>query len=271
MAADNVTKDSFEQHRPLLFSIAYRMLGSVMEAEDMVQETYLRYHAVDPASINFPKSFLATVVTRLCLNQLDRAREKREEYIGPWLPEPVSTAGDPAWVAPSGKDADYESISIAFLVLLEKLNPEERAVFLLREVFQYPYGEIAEMVQKSEEACRQIFHRAKVQLAANRPRFRPNKETHQKIFRTFLSAIRDGDLEKLKGLLVKDASLVGGWRRAHQGCSHAAHSRRRGRGAILDGLHSLCSTRPYSKYRRDQQTARHRAAQSGPSLHCCDA
>lgn len=146
-------------------------------------------------------------MTRLCLNQLDRAREKREEYIGPWLPEPVSTAGDPAWVAPSGKDADYESISIAFLVLLEKLNPEERAVFLLREVFQYPYGEIAEMVQKSEEACRQIFHRAKVQLAANRPRFRPNKETHQKIFRTFLSAIRDGDLEKLKGLLVKDASL----------------------------------------------------------------
>lgn len=199
--------DSFEEYRPLLFSIAYRMLGSVMEAEDMVQEAYLRFQAVDPDSIRFPKSFLATVVTRLCLNHLDRAREKREEYIGPWLPEPVPTAGDPAWVAPSGQPVEYESISMAFLVLLEKLNPEERAVFLLREVFQYPYPEIAEMIQKSEEACRQIFHRAKVQLSANRPRFHSNPRTYEKIFTAFLQAIREGDLDKLKGLLVKDASL----------------------------------------------------------------
>lgn len=127
--------DTFEQHRPLLFSIAYRMLGSAMEAEDMVQEAYLRYQAVDPATIQFPKSFLATVVTRLCLNHLARAREKREEYIGPWLPEPVSTAGDPAWMAPGGKAVEYESISMAFLVLLERLNPEERAVFLCGKFF----------------------------------------------------------------------------------------------------------------------------------------
>jgi RNA polymerase sigma-70 factor (ECF subfamily) len=199
--------DTFEQYRPLLFSIAYRMLGSVMEAEDILQEAYLRYQAVDTGTIQFPKSFLATVVTRLCLNHLDRARETREEYIGPWLPEPVLTEGDPEWVAPSGKMVEYESISMAFLVLLEKLNPEERAVFLLREVFQYPYPEIAGMIQKSEEACRQLFHRAKVQLAANRPRFHSNPRVHQKIFSAFLQAIQEGDLARLKGLLVEDASL----------------------------------------------------------------
>jgi RNA polymerase sigma-70 factor (ECF subfamily) len=199
--------DIFEQYRPLLFSIAYRMLGSAMEAEDAVQEAYLRWQAVDPQEIREPRNFLATVVTRLCLNQLDRAREKREEYIGPWLPEPVPTEGDPAWVAPDGKRVEYESISMAFLVLLEKLNPEERAVFLLREVFQYPYPEIAGMIEKSEDVCRQIFHRAKVQLAANRPRFTASPQVHQRVFAAFLQAIQNGDLDRLKGLLVTDASL----------------------------------------------------------------
>ncbi|MEZ4621953.1 MAG: sigma-70 family RNA polymerase sigma factor [Caldilineaceae bacterium] len=147
---------TFEEHRSLLFSIAYRMLGSVMEAEDVVQESYLRYMATESDEIQFPKAFLSTIVTRLALDQLKSARYKREEYIGPWLPEPVLTAD-----APDELLARHESISMAFLLLLETLSPVERAAFLLREVFDYEYGAIAEMIGKSEVNCRQIYSRAK--------------------------------------------------------------------------------------------------------------
>src|SRR5258707_54765 len=163
----------FETYRPLMFSIAYRMLGSAMEAEDILQEAFLRYQTVPPETIRSPRAFLSTVVTRLCLNQLDSARAKREAYIGPWLPEPMLTEGEteqplntpPA--SPAQQAELHESLSLAFLALLEQLTPAERAVFLLREVFDYDYGEIAEILEKDEAACRQIFSRAKKHIAEN--------------------------------------------------------------------------------------------------------
>ena len=161
--------DEFEKYRPLMFSIAYRMLGSVTEAEDMLQNAYLRYRQTPAGSIASPKAFLSTVVTRLCLNQLQAARVQRESYLGPWLPEPLLTEDDPA--SPISQAEKLESISMAFLVLLERLTPVERAVFLLREVFDYSYPEIAEIVGKEEASCRQILSRAKKFIAGSRPRF----------------------------------------------------------------------------------------------------
>ncbi|MGC4015253.1 MAG: sigma-70 family RNA polymerase sigma factor [Luteolibacter sp.] len=148
----NENDNTFESDRPLLFSIAYRMLGSAMDAEDIVQEAFLRYQSA--ANIEMPKAFLTSVVTRLCLDQLKSARAQRESYIGPWLPEPLITSASLLY-------NEYEFISLAFLVLLESLTPVERAVFLLREVFDYDYRDIADIVDKEEAACRQSFHRAK--------------------------------------------------------------------------------------------------------------
>ena len=144
MTTHNDTTDPFEQHRSRLFGIAYRMLGSAMEAEDMVQETFLRWRQSDLAAIRSPKAFLNTVVTRLCLDHLKSAKVQRETYIGPWLPEPVITSNAPEW-NPAGRYEQEDSISLAFLTLLENLTPLERAVFLLRAVFDYEYPEVAEM------------------------------------------------------------------------------------------------------------------------------
>ncbi|MDX1522302.1 MAG: RNA polymerase sigma-70 factor [Anaerolineae bacterium] len=193
---------TFEAHRPLLFSIAYRMLGSVMEAEDMVQETYLRYVSTPINTIESPKAFLSTIITRLCLDHLKSAKVRREEYIGPWLPEPLRTGN--AAATPIEK---YEMISMAALVLLENLSPLERAVFLLREVFDYSYTEIAQIVEKSEENCRQSYHRAKQHLRQNRPRFKTSAAVQQKLVKRFLQAIQTGDVDSLKSLLANDVTL----------------------------------------------------------------
>lgn len=198
--------ESFETYRPLLFSIAYRMLGSAMAGEDMVQETYLRYQAQPRESIRSLKAFLTTVVTRLCLNELERAHVQRETYLGPWLPEPVLTA-DGASSEPSAGAAMHETISLAFLVLLESLTPVERAVFLLREVFDYPYAEIAEIVGKEETACRQIFSRAKKHIAAHRPRFKPTPEQHREALARFVQAVGVGDLDGLTRMLSADVTM----------------------------------------------------------------
>lgn len=198
--------DTFESYRPLMFSIAYRMLGSAMEAEDIVQEAYLRYRATPPETIRSPQAFLSTVVTRLCLNQLQSARAKREDYVGPWLPEPILTA-DSTLLSPATQVSAYESISMAFLVLLEKLTPVERAVFLLREVFDYEYAEIAEIVEREEAACRQLFSRAKKHIAENRPRFKTSPESHRQILERFLQAVGAGDLDGLTHLLAEDVTV----------------------------------------------------------------
>jgi RNA polymerase sigma-70 factor, ECF subfamily len=204
MHADDVTQ--FEVYRPHMFSIAYRMLGSATEAEDIVQEAYLRYQAMPPEQIVSPKAFLSTVVTRLCLNQLQSARAQRESYIGPWLPEPVLTGADERF-APAQRAELHESLSLAFLVLLEQLTPVERAVFLLREVFDYDYAEIAAIVGKSEAACRKVFSRAKKHIADHRPRFKPSPEAHQQILNLFVRAAGSGDLDGLMQLLSDDVEL----------------------------------------------------------------
>ena len=199
--------ESFETYRPYLFAIAYRMLGSAMDAEDMIQETYLRYQTTPPETITSLKAFLTTILTRLCVDQLHLAHRTREQYIGPWLPEPIITddRSDPGDVA--ARVETYESISLAFLVLLEELQPIERAVFLLREVFEYEYAEIATFLDKSEVACRQWFSRAKKHLADGRPRFPPSPETHRQLLNGFLQAVQVGDMTTLMDMLAEDVTL----------------------------------------------------------------
>src|SRR5262252_10442070 len=161
--------DQFQAQRPLLFSVAYRMLGSASDAEDVVQDAWLRYSTAQPAEVRSPKAFLTTVVTRLCLDRLKSARAARETYVGPWLPEPVVTDEQPG---PERSAALAESVTLAFMLLLETLSPEERAVFLLREVFEHDYADIASMLETTGANCRQLFHRAKARIAEKRPRFR---------------------------------------------------------------------------------------------------
>jgi RNA polymerase sigma-70 factor (ECF subfamily) len=192
----------FDRYRPLLFSIAYRMLGSVMEAEDIVQEAFVRWQGASEGEVRSPRAYLSAVVTRLCIDQLRSARVRREEYVGPWLPEPLPEEPDIADTA-----ALNESLSMAFLVLLESLTPTERAVFLLREVFDYDYGEISHLVGKSEANCRQIARRARGYIAAQRPRFERSPEQEERLTESFLEACMDGDMEGLLGLLAEDIIL----------------------------------------------------------------
>jgi RNA polymerase sigma-70 factor (ECF subfamily) len=199
--------ESFEIYRTYLFSIAYRMLGSAMDAEDMVQETYLRYSTTPPETIHSLKAFLTTIITRLCMDQLHLARRKRELYVGPWLPEPILTATTPEAGDPERRVDMEESISLAFLMLLEQLQPFERAVFLLREVFEYDFAEIATMLGKTEAACRRSFSRAKKHLSEHRPRFPPSPPTHRQMLTGFFQATQGGDMTPLMDLLSEQVTL----------------------------------------------------------------
>jgi RNA polymerase sigma-70 factor (ECF subfamily) len=197
--------------RPLVFSIAYRMLGSVAEAEDIAQETLLRAHRElrDGTEIASPKAYMTAIATRLAIDQLRSARVRREAYVGPWLPEPLLTDGgaDPAVdVAADAELAD--DLSLAFLVVLERLTPVERAVFLLREAFDYRFGEIAEVVGKSPDNCRQIAARAR-HVVTERPRFEPSRHAREALATRFLAAAQDGDLNGLVALLADDAVFTG--------------------------------------------------------------
>ena len=193
---------SFEELRPYLFSLAYRMLGSAADAEDVVQEAYLRWQRAE--DVEHPKAYLSKVVTRLCIDHLQSARVRRETYVGPWLPEPLLTDVTPD----AAEEVERaESLSMAFLVMLETLSPVERAVFLLREVFGYEYGEIAEAVGRSEDNCRQIAHRAKQHLEARRPRFTAAKDKQQELLAAFFEACAFGDLDRLTGVLAEDVTL----------------------------------------------------------------
>jgi RNA polymerase sigma-70 factor, ECF subfamily len=206
----------YERLRPLMFSIAYRMLGSVGEAEDVVQEAYLRLHrAVAQAgtTIESPKAFLTTVTTRLALDALRAARARHETYVGVWLPEPLLTGIEPD---PAEHAEMNESLSFAFLVLLRSLSPVERAVFLLREVFDYGYDEIAEIVRKSEENCRQIFARARKRIEAGKPRFDADRTAQQELAVKFFDAASRGDMTSLVNFLAEDAIFYGdGGGKAH--------------------------------------------------------
>ena len=220
---------SFEELRPKAFAIAYRMLGSVSEAEDVVQEAFLRLHAAVKAGerIESPRAYLSTVVTRLGIDQLRSARARRETYVGEWLPEPLLASGEEEDPARHAEVAD--SLSLAFLVLLESLSPEQRAVFLLREVFDYDYREIGAIVDHDEAACRQIFSRARRELARQRRRFRPSAEAHRRMLDTFLGAVSRGDMDGLTALLSDDVVL---WTDGGGKAAGAATRPVRGRGAV---------------------------------------
>ncbi|MEV0407653.1 RNA polymerase sigma-70 factor [Actinoallomurus sp. NPDC050550] len=196
--------EEFEELRPLLFSIAYRILGSVSEAEDAVQETWLRF-SVSPTRPTSVKAFLSAVVTRISINVLRSARVRREEYVGPWFPEPLLT--DP-YQDPARSAELADSVSMAALLLLERLSPLERAVFVLREVFGFDFPEVASAVGRSEAACRQLAVRARRHMATGRPRFEADRRERQRLAERFFDAFRDGDLDGLRELLAADVHLV---------------------------------------------------------------
>jgi RNA polymerase sigma-70 factor (ECF subfamily) len=197
--------EEFQELRPLLFSIAYRILGSVSEAEDAVQETWLRFEA-SPAELRSVKAFLSATVARISIDVLRSARARREEYVGPWLPEPL--LADP-YQDPERSAELADSLSMAALVLLERLSPLERAVFVLREVFDFGFPEVASAVGRSEAACRQLAVRARRHMAAGRPRFQAGRKERKELAARFFDALREGDVAGLQNLLAADVSMVG--------------------------------------------------------------
>jgi RNA polymerase sigma-70 factor (TIGR02957 family) len=200
---DPAPDDPFLTHRGLLFTVAYEMLGSAVDAEDVVQETWLRWARVDQSEVRHPRAYLIRIVTRQALDRLRSVSRRREDYVGEWLPEPLLTAADVA------EDVEFaENVSIAMLTVLETLRPTERAVFVLREVFETPYDEIAEVVGKTPAAVRQIAHRAREHVAARRPRVRVSRAEQDAVVERFLAAVRGGDLQGLLDVLAPDVVLV---------------------------------------------------------------
>jgi RNA polymerase sigma-70 factor, ECF subfamily len=238
-AENSIRLATFDQYRSLLFSIAYRMLGSVADAEDMLQETFIRWQQSGEENVRSPRAFLVTIVSRLCINYLQSARIQREEYVGQWLPEPIVTGpgSDPFTIIKVD-----ESLSMAFLVLLERLTPIERAVFLLREVFEYEYSEVAAVLGQSKANCRQILRRARQHVSAMRPRFATSEHKQSDLFERFLNAVRTGEMEGLVDLLSKDVVLHsdgGGKAIAVPNMVQGADNVARG---ILGGLRKLVPT-----------------------------
>jgi RNA polymerase sigma-70 factor (ECF subfamily) len=202
--ADRGKTETFAELRPYLFSIAYRMLSSVADAEDIVQEAYLRFHRAQ-APIDSPKAYLSAVTTRLCIDQLRSARVRRETYVGEWLPEPLLTDdADPEHVA-----IDADSLSMAFLLVLERLSPVERAVFLLHDVFGYEFGEVAAIVERTPDNCRQIGVRARRHVSEHSPRFETSRAERDELARRFLAAFTEGDVDGLVTVLAADVVMQG--------------------------------------------------------------
>lgn len=198
-----MTEDPFVTHRNLLFTVAYEMLGSAADAEDVVQETWLRWVDVEQAAIHDPRAYLVRMVMRQALNRLRTISRRREAYVGQWLPEPLLTSPDVA------KDVELaESVSIAMLTVLETLGPAERAVFVLREVFDAPYEEIAEALDKTPAAVRKIASRARKHVSARRPRMEVNRSEHRQVVNQFLTAINSGDVQALMDVMAPDVVLI---------------------------------------------------------------
>jgi len=195
----------FEQHRPRLFSLAYRLLGARAEAEDVVQDAWLRWHGSDRAAIQDPEAWLVTATTRLGLDRLRAARTARRHYVGPWLPEPLEIGEEPG---PEQRREQAEQVSLAMLAVLERLGPEERAAFLLKEAFDYDYARIGELLGHSEANCRQLVHRARTRLKAERPRFEVPRARHRELLARFMDASQSGDMDAISALLDSNARLV---------------------------------------------------------------
>jgi RNA polymerase sigma-70 factor (ECF subfamily) len=219
-------EELLQELRPVAFAISYRMLGSVAEAEDVVQEALLRLHeALERGErIESPRAYLATVATRLAIDQLRSARVRRETYVGEWLPEPLVTDSD---VDPARQAELADSLSMAFLVLLESLSPEQRAALLLHDVFDYGYAEIAEIVGKSEDNARQLASRARRHVEEGRPRFEASREQRDELARRFFAAVRQGDVGGLETLLAKDVVLHGDGGGKVPALARALHGSRR--------------------------------------------
>jgi RNA polymerase sigma-70 factor, ECF subfamily len=202
---------TFEPHRRQLLGLAYRMLGSMAEAEDAVQEAYLRWHDVDREAIDEPRAFLTTTTTRICLDVLKSARVRREEYVGPWLPDPII---DTASLAPDAQTELAEDLSVALLLALDRLSPAERAAFLLHDVFDYSFAQVAEALGKNEAACRQLASRARTHVRDRRHTGMPPRAAgtvdpkHTELLTTFINATRTGDLDALTSMLASDAKVV---------------------------------------------------------------
>lgn len=202
----NDSTDTFKRLRPRLQAIAYRMLGSSAEAEEVVQDAWLRWHDADRASVDNSEAWLVSVTTRIAIDRLRAAKIQREHYVGTWLPEPLMSDSP---VSPEALLERADDVSVAFMTLLERLAPEARAAYLLREVFDADYGEVAEALGKTEPACRQIVHRAKTQLQDQRPRYTVARETQLRLLRGFADAAVRGELGALKSMLAEDAQLIG--------------------------------------------------------------
>jgi RNA polymerase sigma-70 factor, ECF subfamily len=203
------TAEAFGELRPLMFSLAYRMLGSVGDAEDVVQEAFLRYHraVTSGPGVESPKAFLATVTTRLSIDQLRSARARREAYLGPWLPEPL--LADPGAPDPAALAEEADSLSMAFLLVLERLTPVERAVFLLHDVFGYGYPEVARIVGKTESNCRQLAARARRHVSDHKPRFEASPERREELAAKFFGALAEGAVGDLAAMLAEDVVVYG--------------------------------------------------------------
>lgn len=195
----------FEHHRPRLFGVAYRMLGSRADAEDVLQDAYLRWHHAEAAAIRSHEAWLVTVVTRLCLDRIHAAKRDRENYVGPWLPEPILTDTLPS---PELRLEMANEVSVAFLAVLERLGPEKRAAFLLKDVFDYDYCEIAEVLGKAEPTLRQMVHRAREEVRAARPRFSVAEEARARLLEKFMAAATTGNREAVMALLSEDVEYV---------------------------------------------------------------
>jgi RNA polymerase sigma-70 factor (ECF subfamily) len=227
---------AFEQYRRLLFSIAYRMLGSVADAEDTLQDAFIRWQQASEADIRSPKAFLVTIVSRLCINQLASARAQREEYVGDWLPEPVVT--EPESATSAMLDVD-ESVSMALLLMLERLKPVERAVFLLSEVFDYKHAEIAAVLDLSQANCRQVLRRARQQVRMARPRFNASAHEHIDLLERFLQAAANGDMDGLLALLASNVVLRSDGGGKAPALPHPLYGSDKIARTIIQGLRSL--------------------------------
>ncbi|MFD0024262.1 RNA polymerase sigma-70 factor [Streptomyces sp. NPDC058382] len=208
MTADTVT-EAFEEHRPVLTGVAYRMLGRIADAEDVVQEAWLRWSAVAREDVREPRAFLVRIVTRLAVDRLRQLRSRREAYVGPWLPEPLVTDFGPAAPDTAEQAVLADSVSVAVLVVLESLSPLERAVFVLREAFGFPYAEIATTLDRTEAAVRQLAGRARRHVEERKPRYDVDPVHRRDLTERFLAAASGGDLDGLLALLAPDVRLVG--------------------------------------------------------------
>ncbi|MFF8606495.1 RNA polymerase sigma factor SigJ [Streptomyces sp. NPDC015346] len=245
MATETAT-DLFEEHRPLLTGVAYRMLGRAADAEDVVQDAWLRWSAADRADVREPRAYLVRVTTRLALDRLRQAQARRESYVGPWLPEPVVTDFGPAVPDTAERAMLADSVSLAVLVVLESLSPLERAVFVLREAFGFPYGEIATALDRSEAAVRQLAARARRHVDEGRPRYDVDPAERRALTERFLAAAAGGDLEQLLTLLAPDVRLVGdsgGKAKAPLRVMHSADKVGRFLAAVAQGTESAYELR----------------------------